>query len=528
MSVAAGAAVRFSVNGRPVEADGPGSRRLLDVLREDLGLTGTKEGCGEGECGACSVLVDGRVVDSCLVPLCQVDGCDVRTIEGLADDARLSSLRDAFLAEGSVQCGFCTPGMIASAAAFLESGAEPTDAAVREAIAGNLCRCTGYTKIVEAIRLAVRDEAGRAPDDGGGTAAIPVGERPMATHVACPDGRDGEYRVTVVGSSRAGGTDDSGEGVPAAHAAAGHAAAGHAAAGHAAAAVVAGTAAASRRPVVSEPTTLAEAIRILAASPHRPMAGGTDVMVALATGAWDDAVPLLDLWGLDELRGIRIEDGSLMLGALSTYAELRGSALVQEHVPALAEMAATVGAAQIQNRGTLGGNVVNASPAGDALPLLLATDAEIVAGGIRGERTIPSAVFWTGYRRTALQPDELVLRVRVPLAQGRRTAFRKIGTRRAQAIAKASIAVSWRPGPDGSWHDVRVALGAVAERAIRAPRTEAWLEGRRPSVEAADEAGQVVAGEIAPIDDVRSTAEYRRAVVARVLRRIVLEAARRQ
>ena len=477
MSVAVGASVRFSLNGHPVVADGPGSRRLLDVIREDLGLTGTKEGCGEGECGACSVLVDGRVVDSCLVPLCQVDGCDVRTIEGLADDARLGSLRDAFLARGSVQCGFCTPGMLASAAAFLESGATPTDAAVREAIAGNLCRCTGYTKIVEAIQVAIQGEDAGAPDGG-----------------------EGERTATAADLSWAAGTDDIGEAAPTAP---------------------------TRRPVVAEPATLAEAMRILAASPHRPIAGGTDVMVALASGAWDEAVPLLNLWGLDELRGIRIEDGTLVLGALTTYADLRGSALVQEHVPALAEMAAVVGAAQIQNRGTLGGNIVNASPAGDALPLLLATDAEILAGSVRGERPIPAAAFWTGYRQTALQPDELVLRIRMPLTPGRRTAFRKIGTRRAQAIAKASIVVSWRPGPDGTWHDVRVALGAVADRAIRAPRTETWLEGRRPSVEAADEAARVVAGEITPIDDVRSTAEYRRAVVARVLRRIVLEAARR-
>jgi xanthine dehydrogenase small subunit len=523
MSVAAGASVRFSVNGRLIVADGPGSRRLLDVLREDLGLTGTKEGCGEGECGACSVLVDGRVVDSCLVPLCQLDGCEVRTIEGLADDARLGSLRDAFLARGSVQCGFCTPGMMASAAAFLESGAEPTDAAVREAIAGNLCRCTGYTKIVEAIGLAARDEDGSAPDDEDAAAAIPAGGRATSARVA---GHAGEYQVAVAGPSRAAGTDDIWAAVPGAPipaattpGAAGPAAAANGAAAHGAA---------SRRPVVSEPATLAEAMRILADSPHRPIAGGTDVMVVLASGAWDDAVPLLNLWGLDDLRGIRIEDGSLVLGALSTYADLRGSALVQEHVPALAEMAALVGAVQIQNRGTLGGNLANASPAGDALPLLLATDAEIVAGSIRGERTIPSAAFWTGYRRTALQPDELVLRVRVPLGRGRLTTFRKIGTRRAQAIAKASIAVSWRPGRDGSWHDVRVALGAVADRAIRAPRTEASLEGRRPSVEAADEAARVVAREIAPIDDIRSTAEYRRAVIARVLRRIVLEAAGRQ
>jgi carbon-monoxide dehydrogenase small subunit len=141
---------RFTVNGEPVELEAPGMRRLLDVLREDLGLTGTKEGCGEGECGACSVLIDGRVVDACLVPMCQVDGSDVRTVEGLGGDA-LSPLQRAFLEHGGAQCGICTPGMVMAAQAYLEAGGGPDDAAIREAIAGNLCRCTGYTRIVSAI-----------------------------------------------------------------------------------------------------------------------------------------------------------------------------------------------------------------------------------------------------------------------------------------------------------------------------------------------------------------------------------------
>jgi aerobic-type carbon monoxide dehydrogenase small subunit (CoxS/CutS family) len=145
---------RFNVNGSPVELEAPGMRRLLDALREDLGLTGTKEGCGEGECGACSVLVDGAVVDSCLVPLCQVEGASVQTVEGLAAEGRLNALQAAFLETGGAQCGICTPGMLMAGEAFLVSRAEPDEDAIREAIAGNLCRCTGYTKIVEAIALA--------------------------------------------------------------------------------------------------------------------------------------------------------------------------------------------------------------------------------------------------------------------------------------------------------------------------------------------------------------------------------------
>ena len=144
----------FTVNGAPVEVEVTGMRRLLDVLREDLGLTGTKEGCGEGECGACSVLVDGAVVDACLVPVSQAAGRDITTVEGLGAPDALGDLQQAFLETGGAQCGICTPGMLVAAEAFLASGADPTEEAIRDAIAGNLCRCTGYTKIIDAIALA--------------------------------------------------------------------------------------------------------------------------------------------------------------------------------------------------------------------------------------------------------------------------------------------------------------------------------------------------------------------------------------
>ena len=152
---------RFTVNGVPAEVAVTGSRRLLDVLREDLGLTGTKEGCGEGECGACSVLIDGAVVDACLVPVSQADGTSVRTVEGLAPEGQLSVLQQAFLETGGAQCGICTPGMLMAGEAFLASGAEASEDNIREAIAGNLCRCTGYTKIVDAIALAAERSAPR-------------------------------------------------------------------------------------------------------------------------------------------------------------------------------------------------------------------------------------------------------------------------------------------------------------------------------------------------------------------------------
>ena len=151
----------LTVNEATVEVDVPGMRRLLDVLRDELALTGTKEGCGEGECGACTVLLDGAPVVACLVPICQAEGSVVRTVEGLAGPAgRLDALQADFLETGGAQCGICTPGMLMSAQAYLDAGGGPDDDAIRDAIAGNLCRCTGYTKIIEAIALAA---SGRAP-----------------------------------------------------------------------------------------------------------------------------------------------------------------------------------------------------------------------------------------------------------------------------------------------------------------------------------------------------------------------------
>ena len=148
--------MRFSLNGRSVTVEASGSRRLLDVLREDLGFTGSKEGCGEGECGACSVLVDGEVVNSCLVAVGQAEGCEVVTIEGLAlPDGKLSLLQQSFIERGAAQCGICTPGMLLAAHVLLQQNPRPSEDEVRVGLAGNLCRCTGYTKIIDAV-LACR------------------------------------------------------------------------------------------------------------------------------------------------------------------------------------------------------------------------------------------------------------------------------------------------------------------------------------------------------------------------------------
>jgi carbon-monoxide dehydrogenase small subunit len=158
--------VHFTLNGRAVEADGPPDARLLDVLRRDFGLTGTKEGCGEGECGACSVLLDGIAALSCLVPLLQVEGREVFTIEGLDATSRGSAFVERFAAAGGTQCGACTPGIVLSAARYLSETDEVTEQGIREALAGNICRCTGYEAILRAVEAEARRGEGAWSFDG--------------------------------------------------------------------------------------------------------------------------------------------------------------------------------------------------------------------------------------------------------------------------------------------------------------------------------------------------------------------------
>lgn len=159
--------IKLIVNDVSYELETRPERRLLDVLRDDLHLTGTKEGCSEGECGVCTVLLDGKPVDSCLVLVGQVDGCRITTIEGLSDGNELHTLQKAFVDAGAIQCGYCTPGMILAAKAILDQNPDPTVEEIKKGIAGNLCRCTGYKKIVEAVQMAAQHTEGQSPEGGG-------------------------------------------------------------------------------------------------------------------------------------------------------------------------------------------------------------------------------------------------------------------------------------------------------------------------------------------------------------------------
>ncbi len=254
-----------------------------------------------------------------------------------------------------------------------------------------------------------------------------------------------------------------------------------------------------------EPRSLRDALRLMRdRQPIVPVAGCTDIFVSLNFGTLE-ATRFLNLWDLEELRRIQRRRHVLSVGALATYRQIIASPLVQAWLPILAAAAREVGAVQIQNRGTLGGNIVNASPAGDTLPVLAVAEATLVVGSLDGTRRVPFASFYTGYRQTVMRPDELLLSIEIPPVEGRQY-YRKVGTRAAQAISKVVMAALRAPRP-------RIALGSVAPTVVRLPRTEAVLA----SGGSVEEAQAVLQTEIHPIDDIRSTAAYRRRVSANLL-----------
>lgn len=273
---------------------------------------------------------------------------------------------------------------------------------------------------------------------------------------------------------------------------------------------------------VHSPRSLDEAYEILSLRAVKVIAGGTDLMV-LMNARQLDAEEFLDIWRVDELRGIEDEGDRLRIGALATYTEMIRSPLIEKHAPALVAASRTVGAVQIQNRGTLGGNIVNASPAGDSLPVLAAYDAEVEIGSGRGTRRVDFNKFYTAYRRTVLESDELVVAVRLPkLKEGERDFFCKVGTRRAQAISKIVMAVKAKTKNEMiEW--IRVGVGSVAPTVVRAYKTESLLAGRAITSDLIEQAGQSISLEVSPITDLRSTEHYRRTVTGNVLARLLRE-----
>jgi CO/xanthine dehydrogenase FAD-binding subunit len=269
---------------------------------------------------------------------------------------------------------------------------------------------------------------------------------------------------------------------------------------------------------LKSPEKLHEVLQTLASEPGvwRPFAGGTDLMVLLEAGKLPHK-NYLNIWNLEELRGIDVADDYVTLGALTTYTEVQQEEVLQKEFPMLCQAASETGGLAIQNRGTLGGNIVNASPAADSPPALLVYDAELELVSVNQSRWVPYHGFHTGYKEMIIRPDELLTHIRLPRrAEELRHYYRKVGTRKAQAISKVCFAGTAQVR-DETIVDLRIALGSVAPVPLRCVKTEDALRGSEPNQATIDRARAVMADEVVPIDDIRSTSNYRNQVSLNLL-----------
>ena len=456
-------AISFNVNGESRIVNVPPMKRLLDVLREDLHLTGTKEGCGEGECGSCSVRMNGELVNSCLVPVLQAEGAEIQTVEGLALDGELHPLQKAFLEHGGAQCGICTPGMLMAAAQLLEHNPHP--GIVRDS-----------RRRSPGISAAARDSSASSSRSPQRSRRKMPSRKPSQQHAS----HDERSRLTMRGN-------------------------------------------AATHELVA-PGELGAVLDLLAAEPGEwtPIAGGTELMVAFAAGRLT-APKLVNLWGIPDLRTIEVTPQSVVIGAAATFLDLRRHAVIASDLPLLAKAASWIGSIANQGRATLGGNLVNGSPAADSSPALLAYDAEIEFISVRGRRRVPYSEFHTAYKCNCLAPDELLYAIHLPrrFAQHRQY-LRKVGTRRAMAIAKVALGATALL-EDGVIREIRLGAASLAPFPMRLLQTEAALLGQTVTPDTIQSARRALLAEVKPIDDIRSTAEYRQRVAANLLDEFLLE-----
>ncbi|MEU3400599.1 xanthine dehydrogenase small subunit [Streptomyces filamentosus] len=479
-------AARITVNGEdtPIAPAAPHTT-VLDFLRE-RGLTGAKEGCAEGECGACSVLVarpgtdkptDWVAVNACLLPVAALDGQEVVTAEGLAtpgepgEPAALHPVQEEMAVRGGSQCGYCTPGFVCSMAAeyyrpdrCAHGTGESTGEGAGEgtgtehgpngfdlhALSGNLCRCTGYRPIRDAA-FAV---------------GAPAEDDPLARR------REQAPPAPAATAYTRGGS------------------------------------------TFLRPGTLDDALRLLAGHPDAVVvAGSTDwgVEVNLRSRRADRVIAVDRL---PELRGLGVESGHVEIGAALTLTEIERR--LDGRVPLLAELFPQFASRLVRNSATLGGNLGTGSPIGDSPPVLLALEASVVLVGTEGERTVPLADYFTGYRQSVRRPGELIRAVRIPLPLSPVTAFHKIAKRRFDDISSVAVAFALDV-EDGTVRKARIGLGGVAATPIRALAVEEALEGEPWTAETAEAAARVLRGQGTPMDDHRASSPYRSAMLGQSL-----------
>ncbi len=460
--------MKFLLNNSLAEEDQTSAgERALDYIRSKAGLKAVKEGCGEGDCGACTVLLgepedDAAVrysaVNSCILPFGAVEGCHLVTLDGINMGEGLSRVQQALVDAGATQCGFCTPGIVMSMIGFLLSSRLidlDLDNAV-SALDGNICRCTGYASIVRAVDDLLKGLPADLPEPGSERIArlVDLGILPEYFNSA------GQRLASI----------DIDEGIACVPSASGSFVA---------------------------------------------VAGATDLMAGSA-GELSQA-PGLRFIFREKLANIGVNHGTLRIGAAATIRELARSRAVHESIPGFASYARRIASAQVRNRATVGGNIVNASPVGDMTIMLLAKGAGLVISSGSVERRVPLNEFYKGYKRMDLADGEVVTRIDVPRSDEHTLFnFEKVCKRAHLDIASVNTAISIK-ARDGIIETVRVSAGGVSPVPMCLPRTARFLEGKKISWQAARAAAAVAGEEISPISDVRGSASYKRILLERLI-----------
>jgi xanthine dehydrogenase small subunit len=449
----------------------PPERTLLEVLREDLGATGTKEGCGEGDCGACTVVIaephEGglryRAINSCIRLAHSVDGMALWTVEDLAaEDGSLHPAQEAMVQSHGSQCGFCTPGFVMSLFGMYQNhlcqGRTVTRELAQEELSGNLCRCTGYRPILDAAQ-----QMGQLP-------RVAVDERAILEKL----GQIADLRSQV----------------PAAGA-------------------------------YLDPRSLPELLQLRAANPQAQVVAGCTDVGLWVTKLHQQFQQVLDLTRVEELRRVEAYDHHIAIGAAVTLTDAF-AALMREW-PQLKAFANRFAGLPVRNSGTLGGNVANGSPIGDSMPLLIALGANVVLLSVRGHREMPLEQFYTGYRRTVLAPDEVVGWIKVPRPRtGELLRAYKISKRYDDDISAVCLVIAAHLR-DGFVERIGIGAGGVAATPVRAVQTEALLRGAPWTLETAQKATAALRAEFQPISDMRASSAYRAEVLGNLMQRFWLE-----
>ena len=486
----AGRTVRFILDGELIEvANADPTRTVLQFLREDLRRIGTKEGCAEGDCGACTVVVaeldrqEGgmrvRAINSCIQFLPTLDGKELITVESLRGaDGTLHPVQRAMVDCHGSQCGFCTPGFVMSLFALYKNNASPSRRDINDALAGNLCRCTGYSPIIKAAGEMYRIGAGDGEPSNWLTA--PYGSKEAVD-------ADGRKRADALRSVARTGTL---------------------------------TAEYGDRTFFA-PRNVRDMARLVAQHPNATiLAGGTDVGLWV-TKQLRELNTVIYSGNVEELKEVSVSDTHIDIGAAVTLTDAMPAILA--HYPELEELMLRFASPPIRNAGTLGGNIANGSPIGDSMPALLALDAVLVLRRGDTTRELPLAKFYLAYQKTARKPGELLERVLIPLpAANTHVRSYKVSKRFDQDIS--AVCGAYRITLDESRvAEARIAYGGMAAIPSRAPGAERALQGSEWNEQAVRKAMAALDEEFTPIADMRSSADYRKRVARNLLYRFWLE-----